>query len=59
MVAKLGLLKLLITEDAAQIYRLYGIDMHPKWFPVFFILSKGDAMTITAIRLLILHSFTN
>jgi DNA-binding MarR family transcriptional regulator len=45
-----------ITEDAAQIYQLYGIDMHPKWFPVFYVLSKGDVMTITAIAKEIGHS---
>jgi DNA-binding MarR family transcriptional regulator/GNAT superfamily N-acetyltransferase len=45
-----------ITEDAAQIYRLYGIDMNPKWFPVFYILSGGDTMTVTAIAKEIGHS---
>ena len=23
-----------ITNDAAEIYRLYGVDIRPKWFPV-------------------------
>lgn len=45
-----------ITEDAAQIYQMYGIDMNPKWFPVFYLLSRGEAMTITAIAKEIGHS---
>ncbi|MGE0527962.1 MAG: GNAT family N-acetyltransferase [Bdellovibrionales bacterium] len=45
-----------ITDDAAKIYALYGIKMNPKWFPVFFILSKGKARTITSIAEDIGHS---
>lgn len=45
-----------ITEDATQIYQMYGIDMNPKWFPVFYVLSRGEAMTITAIAKEIGHS---
>lgn len=44
-----------ITEDAAQIYNLYDVDLQPKWFPVFHTLSKGDN-TITAIAQGIGHS---
>ncbi len=44
-----------VTSDAAQIYSLYGIDLHPKWFPVFHVLSQGDE-TITAIAEQIGHS---
>ncbi|MGN7205701.1 hypothetical protein ACTHQF_15620 [Pedobacter sp. SAFR-022] len=29
-----------ITDDAAAIYKLYEVDMQPKWFPVFYALSK-------------------
>jgi len=54
--SRLRLLTEKITEDAAGIYRLYGIDMQPKWFPVFFVLSKGEAKTITAIATEIGHS---
>ncbi len=54
--SRLRLLTEKITDDAAQIYKLYGIDMHPKWFPVFYILSTGEAMTITAIAREIGHS---
>jgi DNA-binding MarR family transcriptional regulator len=45
-----------ITEDAAKIYELYGIEMNPKWFPVFYVLSKNDQKTITAIAEEIGHS---
>src|SRR4051794_26435618 len=45
-----------ITEDAAQIYRLYGIEMNPKWFPVFYVLSKSEAGTITSLAEAIGHS---
>jgi len=45
-----------ITEDAGQIYEMYGIDMNPKWFPVFYVLSAGEAKTITAIAKEIGHS---
>lgn len=46
----------MITEDATQIYGLYDIDMNPKWFPVFYVLSKGEAKTITAMAKEIGHS---
>jgi DNA-binding MarR family transcriptional regulator/GNAT superfamily N-acetyltransferase len=45
-----------ITEDAGQIYRLYQIEMQPKWFPVFYVLSKGEEKTITSIAREIGHS---
>jgi DNA-binding MarR family transcriptional regulator/GNAT superfamily N-acetyltransferase len=45
-----------VTEDAAQIYKLYDIDMQPKWFPVFYALSQGEEKTITEIAKEIGHS---
>lgn len=24
-----------VTADASQIYQLYGVEIKPKWFPVF------------------------
>lgn len=44
-----------ITEDASQIYTLYGVEIQPKWFPVFHALSQADT-TITAIAQAIGHS---
>jgi GNAT superfamily N-acetyltransferase/predicted transcriptional regulator len=46
----------MITGDAEQIYRLYGIHLNPKWFPVFYVLSKSRDMTITVIAEKIGHS---
>ncbi|KIO77211.1 MarR family transcriptional regulator [Pedobacter lusitanus] len=54
--SRLRMLTEKITEDAAQIYKCYDIDMQPKWFPVFYVLSQGNAMTITAIAKEIGHS---
>ena len=45
-----------VTEDGKQIYKMYDIDMQPKWFPVFYSLSKGEAKTITEIAKSIGHS---
>lgn len=44
------------TEDASRIYDLYDIEMQPKWFPVFYVLSKGKPKTITSIAKEIGHS---
>ncbi|WP_159473441.1 bifunctional helix-turn-helix transcriptional regulator/GNAT family N-acetyltransferase [Dyadobacter sp. 3J3] len=54
--SRLRMLTEKITEDAAQVYQLYDIDMQPKWFPVFYVLSKGEEKTITAIAKEIGHS---
>ncbi|MEA5459573.1 bifunctional helix-turn-helix transcriptional regulator/GNAT family N-acetyltransferase [Arcicella sp. LKC2W] len=45
-----------ITENALQVYKLYDIDFQPKWFPVFYVLSKGQEKTITDIAEEIGHS---
>jgi len=54
--SRLRLLTERITEDAAQLYKLYGVDLQPKWFPVFYVLSGGAAKTITEIAREIGHS---
>lgn len=54
--SRLRLLTDKITEDAGYIYGLYDIAMNPKWFPVFYVLSNGEAKTITAIAKEIGHS---
>lgn len=38
-----------LTEQASQVYQLYDINMQPKWFPVFYSLSSGDAKSIVQI----------
>lgn len=45
-----------ITDEASRIYKLYGVDLKAKWFPVFFVLSDGAAETITSIAKEIGHS---
>jgi len=45
-----------ITTDAAQIYKMYDIDFQPKWFPVFYALSRGEQKSITGIAKEIGHS---
>lgn len=45
-----------IGADAAEIYRTYGTNLHPKWFPVFYILSKRGEDTGTSIAEQIGHS---
>lgn len=54
--SRLRMLTDTITRDAAQIYDLYGVELRPKWFPVFFVLAHGPAKTITAIAQEIGHS---
>ncbi|HEU4552301.1 MAG TPA: bifunctional helix-turn-helix transcriptional regulator/GNAT family N-acetyltransferase [Chitinophaga sp.] len=46
----------LLTEEASQIYALYNIEMQPKWFPVFYVLSRGEERTITEIAKEIGHT---
>lgn len=53
--SRLRLLTDKVTEDAALLYQLYGVDLQPKWWPVFHALSKTD-MPITAIATEIGHS---
>lgn len=54
--SRLRMLTEKITEDAALLYTSYHIDMEPKWFPVFYILSTSGPKTITNIAREIGHS---
>jgi GNAT superfamily N-acetyltransferase/DNA-binding MarR family transcriptional regulator len=38
-----------ITEDAAKIYGLYGLEINPKWFPILYVLFKDQKKTITEL----------
>ncbi len=40
-----------ILEDAQKVYELYGIDIKPRWFPVFHILSAGEGRSIMDLAL--------
>ncbi|MCK5077050.1 MAG: MarR family transcriptional regulator, partial [Calditrichia bacterium] len=54
--SRLRMLSERITEDAKQIYHLYDVDLKPKWFPVFYVLSYNQNKSITAIAKEIGHS---
>lgn len=53
--SRLRLLTDKITADAAEIYKLYNIDLKPKWFPIFHTLGHGS-FTITELAQKIGHS---
>lgn len=38
-----------VTENATKIYSVYGVDIEPRWFPVFYMLSEAEKMGITEI----------
>jgi len=46
----------LFAEQSAQVYPVYGIDIQPKWFPVYYALSGGEEKSITEIAVEIGHS---
>lgn len=54
--SRLRLMTASFTEDAAEIYKLYGVDFNPKWFPVFYTLTEKREITITEIANEIGHS---
>jgi len=39
----------MITTDAAQLYHIYGVDIQPRWWPVFYSLTQTTENSITAI----------
>ncbi|TWR30573.1 GNAT family N-acetyltransferase [Mucilaginibacter pallidiroseus] len=45
-----------ITDQAAQVYDIYGINMNPKWFPVFYALAEPGHKSIMQIAQEIGHS---
>ena len=45
-----------MIEDAAALYQMYEVPIHPKWFPVFYVLSEGNKLAITDIARNIGHS---
>ncbi|MCM1371996.1 MAG: bifunctional helix-turn-helix transcriptional regulator/GNAT family N-acetyltransferase [Bacteroides sp.] len=47
--SRLRILTEMLTRDAASIYGLYGIDIKPKWFPVFYSLTDEQPQSVTAI----------
>lgn len=49
MGSRLRWLSEIITNDAEKIYKLYDIDIKPKWFPVLYMLYYGRDNTVTGI----------
>ncbi|MBR1882549.1 MAG: MarR family transcriptional regulator [Muribaculaceae bacterium] len=47
--SRLRLLTERVNEEAKSIYELYGVEIKPKWFPVYFLLAHGEKMAITEI----------
>ena len=47
--SRLRVLTEMLTRDAASIYGLYGVDLKPKWFPVFYSLTDEQPKSVTAI----------
>ena len=39
----------MVTKEAGEIYKLYGLEIKPKWFPVLYMLFKGDDNSVTGI----------
>lgn len=54
--SRLRLLTAKITEEAAEVYRLYGAEFTPKWFPVFYVLDQEGEKSISEIANQIGHS---
>jgi DNA-binding MarR family transcriptional regulator/GNAT superfamily N-acetyltransferase len=54
--SRLRRLSELLTDQAAEVYSLYEVDIEPKWFPVFYVLSEGEEKSITQIAQEIGHS---
>ena len=42
--------------EAEQIYAMYEVDLKPKWFPVFYVLSDNQKKSVTSIAKEIGHS---
>jgi len=47
--SRLRRLSELLTEQAAGVYSLYGVEIQPKWFPVFYVLASAEERSITQI----------
>lgn len=39
-----------ITVDAAAIYKMFGVDLKPKWFPVFLYYLVGRRKRLPLLR---------
>ncbi|WP_235010900.1 bifunctional helix-turn-helix transcriptional regulator/GNAT family N-acetyltransferase [Aquimarina sp. AU119] len=53
---RLRMLSEQMAKDADKIYELYHVDLKPKWFPVFYVVSENGEKSITEIAIEIGHS---
>jgi DNA-binding MarR family transcriptional regulator/GNAT superfamily N-acetyltransferase len=54
--SRLRMLSEKMTKQSTELYKLYGIELQPKWFPLFYTLAQGEERTITEIARNIGHS---
>jgi DNA-binding MarR family transcriptional regulator/GNAT superfamily N-acetyltransferase len=54
--SRLRRLSEMLTDQASEVYSLYDVEIQPKWFPVFYVLSSGGEKSITQIAQEIGHS---
>lgn len=47
--SRLRVLTEMLTHDASEIYSMYGVDLKPKWFPVFYSLMDESPKSVTFI----------
>ena len=47
--SRLRVLTEMLTREAANIYGIYGVDIKPKWFPVFYSITDEQPKSVTAI----------
>ncbi len=47
--SRLRMLTDTLTRDASSIYKNYGLDFKPKWFPVFYTLTDAKPKSVTEI----------
>ena len=54
--SRLRILSERMLDDASKLYQLYEVPLHPKWLPVFYMLSETEQSTITDLARAIGHS---
>lgn len=54
--SRLRMVTEMINTEASNIYKMYGIDIKPKWFPVIKLLSGCEDLTVTGIAKEIGHT---
>lgn len=47
--SRLRVLTEMMTREASAVYELYGVDIKPKWFPVFYSLTDEGPKSVTSI----------